>query len=54
MVTSACIGALCGPDSSGSRGKSRKFGEILYLKKFYFLTDGVGFKVKVDKDAENI
>ena len=33
-------------------GKTRKSGEILCLKTFYFFTDGVAFELKVDTDAK--
>ena len=53
-MSSAYIGTVCGLGSRRIPGKTRKSGEILCLKTFYFFPDGVAFEVKVDKDAENI
>jgi hypothetical protein len=54
LLTSASLGALCGLFFEEGAGKLGKSCRILCLKLFYFITDGVGFEVKVDKERENI
>ena len=49
-MTSACIGGVWGLESRRIPGKTRKTGEILCLKTFFFFHNGVGLEVKVDKD----